>query len=112
MRGELPEVYKEVDVKYHLLRRLLGQRAESGGKQARVSKLAKGESLMVNIGSTSTGATVISTKSDTVRLALIQPVCTELHEKIALSRSVDKHWRLIGWGTIRSGKTVELQHMD
>jgi hypothetical protein len=28
-------------------------------------------------------------------------------EKIALSRRVDKHWRLIGWGQIRKGTTIE-----
>ena len=28
----------------------------------------------------------------------MQPVCTQQGEKIALSRRVDKHWRLIGWG--------------
>ncbi len=29
-------------------------------------------------------------------------------EKIALSRRVDKHWRLIGWGQIRRGARVEV----
>ena len=28
-------------------------------------------------------------------------------EKIALSRRVDKHWRLIGWGEINRGVTIE-----
>jgi translation initiation factor 2 subunit 3 len=35
-------------------------------------------------------------------------VCTKQGEKIALSRRVEKHWRLIGWGQIKKGcKTVE-----
>ena len=29
-------------------------------------------------------------------------------EKIALSRRVDKHWRLIGWGQIRRGARVDI----
>ena len=33
-------------------------------------------------------------------------VCTDVGEKIALSRRVDKHWRLIGWGKIRNGVRV------
>ena len=37
----------------------------------------------------------------------MQPVCTQENEKIALSRRVDKHWRLIGWGTITKGTKVE-----
>jgi hypothetical protein len=39
---------------------------------------------------------------------LVHPVCTTTGEKIALSRKVDKHWRLIGWGTIADGKRVEM----
>ena len=33
--------------------------------------------------------------------------CTEVQEKIALSRRVEKHWRLIGWGEIRKGVAIE-----
>jgi translation initiation factor 2 subunit 3 len=35
-------------------------------------------------------------------------VCTQEDEKIALSRRVDKHWRLIGWGEIRKGNKIEM----
>jgi translation initiation factor 2 subunit 3 len=31
------------------------------------------------------------------------PVCTKEGEKVALSRRVEKHWRLIGWGQIQAG---------
>jgi len=39
-----------------------------------VKKLAKGEVLMVNIGSTSTGGRVMSVKNDTAKIALTKPV--------------------------------------
>ena len=55
---------------------------------------------MVNIGSRSTGGRVMAVKMDLAKIALAQPVCTEVGEKIALSRRIDKHWRLIGWGQI------------
>lgn len=76
---------------------------------------------MVNIGSLSTGGKVSAVKADLAKITLTQPVCTEVGEKIALSRRVDKHWRyiyickdiecvcnitlyrLIGWGQIRRG---------
>jgi translation initiation factor 2 gamma subunit (eIF-2gamma) len=45
-------------------------------------------------------------KQDLAKIALISPVCTMQGEKIALSRRVDKHWRLIGWGQIIQGKTI------
>lgn len=106
--GELPECYVEIEVSYYLLRRLLGVRSQDGDKSTKVSKLKKGEFLMVNIGSTSVGARVTGIKSDMAKLELTGPVCTRISDKIALSRRVDKHWRLIGWGQINKGKTLNL----
>ena len=39
-------------------------------------------------------------------MVLTAPVCTREGEKLALSRRVDKHWRLIGWGKIRRGTQI------
>lgn len=90
---------------------------------------------MVNIGSLSTGGRVSAVKADLAKIVLTNPVCTEVGEKIALSRRVEKHWRykksrhcctfarlgkngiigltlpslpysLIGWGQIRRGVTI------
>ena len=36
---------------------------------------------------------VLAMKKDLAKIALMQPVCTQPEEKIALSRRVDKHWR-------------------
>ncbi len=47
-------------------------------------------------------------KHDLAKLQLTSPVCTKEGEKIALSRRVDKHWRLIGWGQIQKGLKMEL----
>ena len=47
-------------------------------------------------------------KHDLAKLQLTSPVCTKEGEKIALSRRVDKHWRLIGWGQIQKGLRLEL----
>lgn len=58
-----------------------------------VQKLAKNEILMVNIGSLSTGGRVSAVKADLAKIGLTNPVCTEIGEKIALSRRVEKHWR-------------------
>lgn len=101
--GALPDIYTELEISYFLLRRLLGVRTEGDKKGAKVQKLTKGEVLMVNIGSLSTGGRVSAVKADLAKIALTQPVCTEVGEKIALSRRVEKHWRLIGWGQIRRG---------
>jgi translation initiation factor 2 subunit 3 len=118
--GSLPDVYVHLEVKYFLLRRLLGVKAagedsgEKKSKGSKVAKIAKDEILMVNIGSTSCGAQVKKrTKKDfgdgkgevsCAKIKLLSPVCTTVGEKIALSRRVEKHWRLIGWGEVSDGE--------
>jgi translation initiation factor 2 subunit 3 len=99
LKGRLPEIYSEIEVNFYLLRRLLGVRT-ADGKQAKVDKLAKNEVIMVNIGSTSTGAKVSAIKKDAAKLILTSPACTNIGEKVALSRRIEKHWRLIGWANI------------
>lgn len=108
LKGQLPAVFAEIEISYYLLRRLLGVKMSDGGKQAKVQKLAKAEILMVNIGSTATGGKVMGVRADLAKIALTQPVCTQEGEKIALSRRVDKHWRLIGWGQIRKGTEIQI----
>ncbi|CAG8924673.1 unnamed protein product [Penicillium salamii] len=105
-RGRLPAIYTEIEVNYFLLRRLLGVKT-ADGKQAKVAKLTKNEVLMVNIGSTATGAKVLGVKADAAKLSLTSPACTEVGEKIAISRRIEKHWRLIGWANIVAGNTLE-----
>jgi len=101
---KLPDIFTELEINFFLLRRLLGVRVEENNKQSnRVQKLMKNEVLMVNVGSTSTGGRVLHVKSDLAKVLLLSPVCTQEGEKIALSRRVDRHWRLIGWGQILRG---------
>ncbi|ONM24549.1 eukaryotic translation initiation factor 2 gamma subunit [Zea mays] len=106
--GSLPDVYVELEINFFLLRRLLGVRTKGTEKAGKVSKLTKGEILMLNIGSMSTGARVLAVKNDLAKLQLTAPVCTSRGEKVALSRRVEKHWRLIGWGQIQAGTTLEV----
>merc|ERR1712228_827196 len=105
--GHLPQIYTEIEVSYYLLRRLLGVKTAEGEKQGKVQKLAKAEILMLNIGSTSTGGRIQAVRADLAKISLTSPVCTAEGEKIALSRRIEKHWRLIGWGEIQRGVTLE-----
>eukprot|EP01010_Urceolus_cornutus_P003201 NODE_435_length_1672_cov_282.905114_g339_i0.p1 GENE.NODE_435_length_1672_cov_282.905114_g339_i0~~NODE_435_length_1672_cov_282.905114_g339_i0.p1 ORF type:complete len:480 (+),score=114.48 NODE_435_length_1672_cov_282.905114_g339_i0:83-1522(+) len=100
------EIYTELEISFYLLRRLLGVKSDAAG-QGKVEKLKKGDILMVNIGSMSTGGRVVAVKNDLAKIVLTNPVCTDNGEKLALSRRVEKHWRLIGWGQIRKGTKLE-----
>ena len=84
-----------MEISLFLLRRLLGVKTEDK-KQTKVGKLVKGELLLINIGSTSTGGRVLSVKADLAKIQLTSPACTEIGEKVALSRRIEKHWRLVG----------------
>jgi len=111
--GKLPEIYVEIEVKYFLLRRLLGVKVEGDSKAGKVSKLKKGEILMVNIGSTAAGGRILGIKeNDLAKITLTNPVCTQEGDKVALSRRIEKHWRLIGWGLITKGTTIEPQEQE
>jgi len=104
----LPEIFVEIEVKYYLLRRLLGVKVEGDSKAGKVSKLKKGEILMVNIGSTAAGGRILGIKeNDLAKVVLTNPVCTQEGDKVALSRRIEKHWRLIGWGQIQKGTTIK-----
>lgn len=105
--GKLPQIYTELEISLFLLRRLLGVKTEDK-KQTKVTKLVKNEILLINIGSTSTGGRVLSVKADLAKIQLTSPACTEVGEKVALSRRIEKHWRLVGWGSVQRGTVLEV----
>ncbi|EEQ99668.1 eukaryotic translation initiation factor 2 subunit gamma, putative [Perkinsus marinus ATCC 50983] len=113
--GHLPDVYDQIEIKYHLLRRLLGVKQDTdaskhgeGYKGPSITKLKNKEILMVNIGSTAAGGQIVGTKTEgsVAKVQLAVPVCANVGDKLALSRRIDKHWRLIGYGEIVKGKMV------
>ncbi|KAF6750326.1 hypothetical protein DFP72DRAFT_1072346 [Ephemerocybe angulata] len=42
------------------------------------------------------------------KIQLTIPACTEVGEKVALSRRIEKHWRLVGWGSVQRGTVLEV----
>lgn len=61
-----------------------------------VGEIRKTETLLVNVGSTAVGARVTNvsgSNSDQITFELLNPVCSEIGEKIAISRRIDKCWR-------------------
>lgn len=104
----LPEIYDMVEISFHLMRRLAGMRADEGKKTQKIDNLQRGETLQVNIGSFCTTATVKNVHGDQCRLELSAPISSDIHEKVAISRRIERHWRLIGWGNIARGHNVQL----
>lgn len=100
--GTLPDIYIEIEISFFLLKNLLGVKSENK-TDTTVKNIMKNEILMINIGSTSVGGTVLAVKSDLAKLSLSSPVCANIEEKLSISRKIGRHWRLIGWGKIRKG---------
>ncbi|KAF6750329.1 Eif2s3y [Ephemerocybe angulata] len=68
----------------------------------------QGRAFAYQLGSTSTGGRVLSVKADLAKIQLTSPACTEVGEKVALSRRIEKHWRLVGWGSVQCGTVLEV----
>jgi translation initiation factor 2 subunit 3 len=108
--GHLPGVYFSLDVHYKLMKRLIGAAGVGPtGKRVKVDKLRVGEVLRMNIGSTMTGAKITGLREgdNLARLELTNPVCARFGDRVTISRRYEQHWRLVGNGTIKKGKTVE-----
>ena len=113
--GTLPNVYDMIEISFHLMSRIAGAQATSSNKQdaskkkkaSKIGELEKKETIQINIGSCCTTAQIKKVQDDICQLQLNQPICTDVGEKVALSRRIDRHWRLIGWGTIEKGHDVQ-----
>ena len=66
--GEMPQVFIEIDVQTTFHKRIVGSKEESS-KAAKIDNIKEGETLLINIGSTSCGGTVMSVKDVSIRLA-------------------------------------------
>lgn len=96
----MPPVFIEIEVKTTILKRIVGN---DDGKN-RVENIKEGETLMINISSTNCGGTVMQVQNkNMVRIKLTKHVCAKIDDKIALSRKIDRNFRLIGWGEITMG---------
>ena len=71
-----------------------------------MSEIKKQDILLLNVGSTAVGAKVTAfagANGDEISFELMNPVCCEIGEKIAITRKIEKSWRLIGWGKCYRG---------
>ena len=109
----MDDIFIKLAVKCHLLRRFLVSSKKEWGKHIDyVTEIKKGEVVLLNIGLVSVGGVVTKIEgnnNDEVTFLLKKPICSEISEKIAISRKIGHSWRIIGWGEIISGgETVPL----
>jgi len=93
--GELPPVRMDLKLDVHLLKRVVGTR-----DLRRVEPIRKNEMLALNIGTAATLGIVSSIKSNEAHIQLKFPICVDIGNRVAISRRVLGHWRLIGYGAV------------
>ena len=54
--GKLPDIFTVIEISYHLLKKLVGVKADATSNKVR--KITKGEILLINVRSNSTGGRV------------------------------------------------------
>ncbi|ORC84300.1 putative translation initiation factor EIF-2B gamma subunit, partial [Trypanosoma theileri] len=116
--AEAMKVYQEVDLQFFLLKEILGVAhgtsviKKDGGTvpitTQRVEKLRDGETIILNINTLTTAATVLRTAHGKAKLRLESPVFCECGERLALMRFIHRKIRLIGWGVIKRGVPVHV----
>ena len=84
-------------MKTELLKRAIGTK-----ELVQVENIIKGERLLLDVGTTITIGTVISSKKDSANFKLARPICAEDGSRAAISRKIANRWRLVGYGTIQS----------
>ena len=100
--GSMPQVFIEIDVQTTFLKRIVGTKEDG----AKIENIRPDETLLINIGSTSCGGNVVTVSNNNARILLSKHVCANDQDKIALSRKIDRNFRLIGWGVIIEGYEV------
>ncbi|CAD24940.1 EUKARYOTIC TRANSLATION INITIATION FACTOR 2 (eIF2) [Encephalitozoon cuniculi GB-M1] len=99
--GFLPSIFHKITVEYSLFPKTTIQGS---------SKLKEGEHVLLNIGSTTTGSVIGRINETSGEFDLVKPACCEIGERIAISRKINNHWRLIGHGEIKDGTCIEPEY--
>ena len=93
--GTLPPVLDEVSMEVTLFERAIGTK-----DLVKVENVARGEKLLLNVGTARTMGVVTGVSKDVVEAKLTIPVCAEAGNRVAISRRIGGRWRLIGYGIL------------
>ncbi|WUR03837.1 translation initiation factor 2 subunit gamma [Vairimorpha necatrix] len=98
LKGSLPPIRLNISINYELFQKTIAHDKQD---------LKIKEHVQLNIGSTITGGQIKNVVRDQVFIELIKPTCCDINERIAISRKINNHWRLIGHGLIIEGDEIE-----
>jgi len=99
LKGKLPPVLVKIRVNFELFQKTVVSTKED---------LKMDESILLNIGSTTTGCKIVELEGSNALFSLYKPCCCEKGERISISRKIKNNWRLIGHGVIESGEEAKI----
>jgi len=102
---ELPPSWDILHFDQHLMERVVGSEIQSA-----VTNIELNENLMLSVGTAKTVGKVEQLSKKGIQLSLRIPVCAEIGTRIAISRQIDRRWRLIGWGVIKGGTELRTRN--
>jgi len=91
----LPEILSEIELNVNLLDRVIGSEI-----QIKVSELKHNEKLLLVVGTEKTGGTVTKILKNSYILKLNPPICPPENFIFAISRIINRRYRLIGYGKL------------
>ncbi len=95
----LPQIISEVELEVHLLDRVIGAEV-----QMKVQQLKHNEKLLLVIGTEKTAGIVTKILKNSFILSLNPPICPPENFIFAISRIINRRYRLIGYGKILNHK--------
>ncbi len=93
--GHAPEILSELKLKFQLMEFVVGSE-----EITKVQPLAKGETLMLNVGTAKTAGVISEIKGKETSIKLNREVAAREQSKVAISRRVSGRFRLIGVGEV------------
>lgn len=91
--GSLPEILDEVELKVNLLNKVIGSEVPM-----KVQPLKHGEKLLLVVGTEKTGGTVTKILKNSTVIKISPPICAPERFIYAISRIINRRYRLIGYG--------------
>ncbi len=97
--NSLPDIISEIELDVHLLDRVLGTE-----NQIKIHELKHNEKLLLVVGTEKTAGTVSKIMKNTFVLTLNPPICPAENFIFAISRIINRRYRLIGYGIRVNGQ--------
>jgi translation initiation factor 2 subunit 3 len=70
------------------------------GGHVKVDAIKPSEMLMLSVNTSITGGMVKTIKGDVAEFSLKVPIVPNKGDNVGIARSINNHWRLIGYGEI------------